>query len=228
MATEAFIASWSGGSGYSRVDSYESGRNNSSNYVDVYWWVGSRGTWGSISGTWDWSRGGTAGGASGSIGAATGIRGVQSGTKRIYGDVNGNYSNFALTMYWDMYYGTGTASRTIGFSRSPLAPTNAAPTSSAVGVTSATLNGSVSSHGHGTSSTIYLSYKKASVGSWTDLSSGSSKAITGLTPGTVYQMRSKATNNNGDANGFTSGTYEFTTLPAPNISNALLGVVGVL
>ena len=225
---ETFIASWAGGNGYSRTEAYESGRNNSSGYVDVYWRIGSRGTWGSISGTWDWSRGGTPGGASSSAGAATGIRWVQSSTKRIYCDANGNYSNFSVSMWWDMYYGTGTATTTIGISRSPLAPTNIAPVGSNVGVTGARITASVSSHGHGTSSTYNIRYRKSGDVSWTERGyGGNTWDISSLTPGTVYEMSSRAKNNNGDEAAWTTGTYTFTTLPAPNTSAALLKVVGV-
>lgn len=150
---------------------------------------------------------------------------VASGT--VNHDVNGY-----LTIYLEYYANMPTTSMSrrganYTLPRIPLAPANNAPTSSNIAVTSATLSGSVANNGHGTSSTIYLSYKKVSDSTWIDLSGGTPKNLTGLTPGTQYQIRSRAVNNNGDGSGWVSGS-SFTTLPAPNTSEVLLQIVGVL
>lgn len=224
---EKAIATWSGGTGYSRVDIWEAGRDNNAGWVDVGWWVGSRGTWAGISGSWDWSRYGFAGNASGSVGAATGVRGIQSGTTRVYCDANGNYSNYGIGMWWDMYYGQGAAESYIQPGRSAKAPTNNAPTASNISVVTARINGSVSSNGWGTSSSYDFRYRKQGSSTWTERGfGGNTWNLSGLTPGTTYEMAQRSRNNNNDTTGWTP-TYTFTTLPAPNTSEALLRIVGV-
>ena len=224
---EVAIATWSGGTAYSRVEIKESGRNNAAGWIDVYWWHGTRSTHGSVSGTWDWARSGVVSG-SGSVGAATGTRMIGSGTKRYTCDANGNFANRAMNQSLDVYYGSGSANQTISFARAPLAPTNIAPTGSNIAVTSARITASVSSHGHGTSSSYNIRYRKQGSDTWIERGwGGNTWDLTGLTPGSVYEMSSIARNNNNDTNSWT-GTYTFTLLPAPNTSQQLLSITGVL
>lgn len=233
---ETAIATWSGGTGYSRVDINEGGRDNNAGWVDINWWVGSRGTWPSVSGTWDWSRYGLAGNASGSVGAATGIRGIQSGTTRVYCDANGNYANYGIGMHWDMFYGQGDAVSTITPGRSAKAPSiaNVSVTPGTIAVTTAQLRAETASLGWGTTGYWRMYYRKQGSSTWIDLGQQTDAAgynywnVTGLTPGTTYEFRAMAWNNNNDGlNSNYSSTSTFTTLPAPNISDALLSIVGV-
>lgn len=228
MATwEDACATWSGGTTYVRLIMNQDDQSVGGNWTDVNWSVQSRDTHGSISGTWDWNRYGDIGSASGSVAAATGTRTITSGTKRIYHDANG-YGDCTGRARLDVYYGVGdTGTKTLPLSRIPLAPSLNNPTSSSISVVTATISGSVANNGHGTSSTIYLRYKKTADPTWIELSAGATKNLVGLTPGTQYQFASRATNNNGDATGW-SGTQTFTTLPAPNTSAALLRIVGVM
>lgn len=207
---ETLIATWSGGSAYSRTEAYESGRNDAAGWVDAYWWVGSRDTHASVSGTWDFTRYGGPGSSSGSVSAATGTRGIQSGTHRLYCDANGNYAGFGIGLYLNVFFGAGDSTTNIGFSRSPLAPTISVNSSSAITPVAATLTGAVSNNGHGTSTTITYYYRVNGVGSYTNAGTGSSKNLTGLTPNTNYQWYITATNNNGDT--ATGSVQNFTTL----------------
>ena len=93
--------------------------------------------------------------------------------------------------------------------RIALAPTISSTTSSDLTTNSATIASAVSSHGHGTSSTIRYYLRVSGVGSYVDKGTGSSKALTGLSPNTTYQWYITATNNNGDVQ--TSGVQTFTT-----------------
>lgn len=141
---------------------------------------------------------------------------VHTYTRTLNHDSNGN-----LTLSWGGQYvsgwsGFGTltiSNRNSTVDRRPLAPTNNAPTWSNVGSTTATVAGSVSSNGHGSSSTIYLRYRQSGTPTWTELSSGTPKNLTGLTSNARHYVSSRATNNNGDANSWTTGTYDTITLP---------------
>lgn len=102
------------------------------------------------------------------------------------------------------------------FNQSParigIAPSLGTPTASNVKQTTATIQGAVTSHGLGTSSTVFLRYKRTVDSTWIELSSGSPKNLTGLLPGTEYQFAMRATNNNGDASGW-GATQTFKTKP---------------
>lgn len=220
---EAFLATWSGGSAYARVESYESGRNDAAGWVDIYWWNGWRDTHPSVSGSWDWSRYGQAPNGSGSVGASTGIVGIASGTSRVYCDANGNYADYGLGEHMDVYYGNGDAVVHVDPGRSPLAPTISSNTSSAVKPTTATLNGAVSSNGHGTSTTITYYYRLGTSGGYTNAGTGSSVNLTGLKPGSLYNWYITAYNNNGDT--ATGAVQSFTTQAVPAMITVLMGTL---
>lgn len=105
-----------------------------------------------------------------------------------------------------------------------LAPANNDPTATSVKPTTATINGSVINHGHGTSSTIYLRYR-VSGGAWVELSAGATKAVTGLKPGKTYEMGMRSVNNNGDTSGWTAGTYTFKTKPVAGMVPLLMALL---
>lgn len=120
-----------------------------------------------------------------------------SGQFTVNHDVNGNgYVGMAGGFSW--YNGSGTATQGYTPPRIALAPTISSNASSAITTNSATLAGAVSSHGHGTSTTIRYYTRVSGVGSYVDRGTGATKALTGLSVNTTYQWYITATNNNGD------------------------------
>jgi hypothetical protein len=100
-------------------------------------------------------------------------------------------------------------------------------------VTTARLGMEITGFGHGTSAAMRMYYRVNGSGSgWTQTADQGDAAgynywdIGGLTPSVTYEYFTRVWNNNGDTRD--SGTATFTTLPAPNTSQALLGVAGVL
>ena len=106
----------------------------------------------------------------------------------------------------------------VSFTTSPTAPTGATGSAAPVGSSTATLNGTVNPNGASTAvtfeygpTTSYGWYATASQNPATGTSSQSvSKEISGLSPGTIYHFRIKATNSVGTAYGsdgsFTTAT----------------------
>lgn len=189
---------------------YEQSYDIAGNYSVMYWYAYTN-TWnGSRSGTWDWNayvNGTYVGG--GSVSATwSGEHGLGSGTIVVYHDANG-YANPSCSAYLDDYYAQATASGYPGTTRLPLAPTISSTASSNIKPTTATIAASVSSNGHGTSTTITYFYRISGSGSYTNAGTGSSKALTGLKPGTTYEWYVTAVNNNGDT--ATSSVQTFKT-----------------
>ena len=228
---ETFLATWSGGSTYARVEAYEAARNDAAGYVDIYWWNGWRDTHPSVSGTWDWSRYGQAPNASGSVSAAPGTIGIASGYSRVYCDANGNYSDYGLGEHMDVYYGNGDAVVHVDPARSPLAPGISSLTADTILPTGARLGIEISNFGHGTSAAMYTQYRKQGDSTWiaqaaqNDVAGYNYFSISGLTPGTTYEYMAVAYNNNGDTS--STGTQTFKTLPAPNASTQLFRIIGL-
>lgn len=109
------------------------------------------------------------------------------------------------------------------------APTSTGFSSSNVSVVTATIGASGGTNGNGSSRTLNFFYRVKGAGSWTSAGSGaanSSKNLTGLIPATTYQWYIQTVNNTGNSSN--GATQEFTTLPAPSTSAALLGITGVL
>lgn len=167
-----------------------------------------------------------------------------SGTKSVNDTNNGSSVSFTVSVGADTTsYGgrigawfsgdsqTYTSTHTMTFPAAG-SPTGSTATASNVSVTTATLGASVSGWGSYSSAGTgqRIEYKKTTDGSWTTLaystSTSHTRNITGLTPGTEYQVRTYASNGSGKT--ANSSTITFTTLPAPNTSAALLRVVGVL
>lgn len=160
----------------------------------------------------------------------TGWSQLFSGDYTIGHDSNGN-KTVGGSAYLDYFYSSGTVSGSQALGRLGIAPTNQAPAASNVSVTNARITASVSSFGRPSSaagSPYNIRYRKQGTGTWTERGyGGSTWDISGLTPGTTYEMASRAKNSYGDESAWTTGTYTFTTLPAPNTSAALLSIVGV-
>ena len=137
----------------------------------------------------------------------------------VYGHVNGKNSP---------YVGAGSASFDMFPARIGIAPTMNNPVASNVSVVTATISGTNANNGLGTSTTVYLRYKKSADpdGTYQQLQT-TSWNLTGLTPATQYTIQIYGVNNNGDTNGW-QNTQTFTTLPAPALNTALLGITGVL
>ena len=123
---------------------------------------------------------------------------------------------------------TGSASGTYSPTRIGVAPTMNNPVASNVSVVTATISGTNANNGNGTSTTVYLRYKKTAESDSTyTQQQTTSWDLTGLTPGTSYTFQIYGVNNNGDYSDWVN-TQTFTTLPAPSTSAALLGIIGVL
>lgn len=146
-------------------------------------------------------------------------------------DANGNWSgNFYgyIDGANSPYVGAGSTNFNMYPARIGIAPTMNNPVASNVGVTTATISGTNANNGLGTSTTVYLRFKKSSDpdANYQQLQT-TSWNLGNLTPGTQYTFQIYGVNNNGDTNGW-QNTQTFTTLPAPSTSGALLGVIGVL
>lgn len=137
----------------------------------------------------------------------------------VHGYINGDNSPYVTS---------GQASWTHYPARIGIAPTMNNPVASNVSVATATISGSNANNGLGTSTTIYLRYKKTAEadGTYQQLQT-TSWNLTGLTPGTSYTIQIYGINNNGDTNGW-QNTQTFTTLPAPANSTAMLRVLGIV
>jgi mannan endo-1,4-beta-mannosidase len=145
-------------------------------------------------------------------------------------DANGNWSGTfgasASYVYGQVGSGSGTWGMTLD--RLALAPTMNNPVATNVSVVTATISGSAANNGNGTSTTIYLRYKKTAESDASYVQQlGDTWNLTGLTPATSYTFQIYGHNNNSDASGWVN-TQTFTTLPAPSTSAALLDIIGVL
>jgi len=179
-------------------------------------------------GTWDWNTyvGGYAASGSTAVNWGSGdyLMGYKDAT--FNHDVNGNCGAIGGSSWMDAYYGSGTAYESYTPPRIALAPTNLAPAGSLVKPTTARITASVSSHGHGTSSTYNIRYRLSGASTWTERGYGAATwDLTGLKPGKVYEMGSIAKNNNGDTNSWTTGTYTFKTKGIAGIAPLLAGIM---
>ena len=145
----------------------------------------------------------------------------------IYGYINGDNSPYVTS---------GSASWTHYPARIGVAPTIASCTATNVGVTTATINMNATDFGLGTSVTQRMFYKKTTDASWTQVSDqtgtgAKSWNLTGLQPATSYHILARAVNNNGDTgnlpSSYPSGSYMFTTLPAPANSRTMMNILGI-
>lgn len=138
-------------------------------------------------------------------------------------DVNGNLSitigQYINAPINEMTYGAITWN----LPRIPLAPTISSLTATSILTTTATINTSISSNGHGTSTTVTNYYRIQGAGSWTSAGTGTSVNLTGLTPGKTYEYYVTAANNNGDT--ATSSTQTFKTLPVAGALPVLMGLL---
>lgn len=215
-----------------RVELWQESQNLGANTSYVRFKLSFLTSGGSRTGTWDYYID-----VDGARRATSSFGGTHSGWQTVVDsgitvshDGNGNRSVGAYG-WGDVYFGSGGTGGTITLSRLGIAPTNNAPTASNVSVISARVNASVSSWGRPSSahgSPYNIRYRKSG-GSWVERGwGGSTWDLSGLEPGATYEMSSRARNSYGDESGWTTGTYTFTTLPAPNTSAALLKIVGVL
>ena len=109
-----------------------------------------------------------------------------------------------------------------------VAPTMNNPVASNISVATATIAGTNANNGLGTSTTVYLRYKKTAESDASYVQQQTTSwNLTGLTPGTSYTIQIYGVNNNGDTNGW-QNTQTFTTLPAPANSTAMLRIIGIL
>lgn len=133
-------------------------------------------------------------------------------------DVNGNITvGFSGIINGDNapYVTSNGTSFNLSPPRIGIAPTMNAPTSSNVKTTTATISGSRANNGLGTSTTVYLRYRRVGDTSWITLPSGTnsiSRDLTGLKPGTEYEFQVRGVNNNGDDSGYVH-TRTFKTKP---------------
>lgn len=122
--------------------------------------------------------------------------------------------------------GSGNGSQGLTLTDFP-EPASGSFTSSNISVVSATLSAIVTTNGNGTSSTQRFFYREKAVGgSYTDAGTGSPKNLTNLKPATTYQWFCRTTNNTGNSSD--GPVQEFTTLPAPSTSAALLSILGIM
>lgn len=122
--------------------------------------------------------------------------------------------------------GSGSGSQGLTLTNFP-EPASGSFASSNVSVVSATVSATVTTNGNGSSSTQRFFYRNKAVGgSYTDAGTGSPKNLTGLLPATTYQWFCRTTNNTGNSSD--GAVQEFTTLPAPSTSAALLGILGIM
>lgn len=154
-----------------------------------------------------------------------------SGDYTIGHDSNGN-KTVSGSAWLDYAFANGTINGSQPLGRLGIAPTNVAPTASNVGVVTARINGAVTNWGRPNTahSTPYnFRYRKQGDTTWIERGwGGSTWDISGLTPGTTYEMGLRARNSWPDTSDWTTGTYTFTTLPAPNTNAVMLGIIGVL
>lgn len=122
--------------------------------------------------------------------------------------------------------GSGSGSQGLTLTDFPQ-PASTSFASSNVSVVSATIAATVSTHGNGTSSTQTFYLRVKNVGSYVSQGTGNSRSLTGLMPATTYQWYVVTTNNTGNTSG-NQAVQEFTTLPAPANSTAMLRIIGVL
>lgn len=207
---------------------------NSSTQVSLHVrvWVNKSGSWFSNSGgSWNANIGGLVNSGGFNYAAGTQTYTLWEFDYTFNKDANG-YINVGCYAYINgdnpPGVGAGSTSQSYSPARIGIAPTMNNPVASNVSVVSATISGSAANNGLGTSTTVYLRYKKSADpdGSYQQIQA-TTWNLTNLTPGTQYTFQIYGVNNNGDTNGW-QNTQTFTTLPAPSISGALLGVIGVL
>lgn len=121
---------------------------------------------------------------------------------------------------------TGTGS-TQNFKTNAAQPTCPTPSSSSITGTSATITAnSYNMNVVASSGTAYLQYKKASAGSWTTATSSVttsgnlSSNLTGLSMGTLYDVRVLIERNTENATSVAGTTHQFTTLAPSATTNA--------
>lgn len=213
-----------------RVELWEEGQDAANNTSWVRFRFSFLTSNGSRTGTWEWwldvdgaRRGG------GSFGGShSGWQTMIDSGMTVWHDANG-YRQVGAWGFGDAYFGSGDTGGTLTLNRLGWPPANNAPVGSNTSVVSARITASVANNGRGTSIASYNIRYRPVGGSWVERGfGGATWDLTGLTPGTTYEMGSCARNNNGDTADWTSGTYTFTTLPAPNTSVPLMKIVGIL
>lgn len=145
-------------------------------------------------------------------------------------DANGNAS-FSMSANGDLntYAQSVSGSGSWSLNRIPLAPTGLTTAVDTIKQTSARLRAEISSHGHGTSSTHTMYYRKGTSGGWTSLGAQGDAAgynnwtASGLKPNTLYQFYFNSTNNNGDS--ANSSVASFTTQPASGMLAVMKGLM---
>ena len=106
-----------------------------------------------------------------------------------------------------------------------IAPTMNNPVASNIKATTATIAGTNANNGLGTSTTVYLRYKKTALSDATyQQLQTTSWNLTGLTPGISYTIQIYGNNNNGDTNGW-QNTQTFKTKSLAGLVPLLLGLV---
>lgn len=191
------------------IESYEQSYNAAANYSIVYWRAYVNITSGSRTGNWDWNAyvdGNYVGGGSVSPSNWSGEHTLGSGTITVYHDANG-YKTVSCSSYLDDYYAQATASGSYALTRLPLAPTISSVVVSNIKANEATITTSISSNGHGTSTTVTTYYRVLNTGSYISVGTGSPKIITGLSSAKTYQYYVTAINNNGDVATSSVGTF---------------------
>jgi hypothetical protein len=150
-------------------------------------------------------------------------------------DANGNGTwNFSGSMNGanSPYVTSGSTNFNMSPARIGIPPTWAAHSADTISVTTARLGCEISSHGLGTSSNMTMYTRILGDVSWTDWGNQGDVGgynywnVSGLRPGTTYQMVTNHWNNNGDY--VQSPISTFTTLPAPANNQTMLRVIGVL
>jgi hypothetical protein len=141
----------------------------------------------------------------------------------IYGHINGKNSPHVTS---------GSASWTHSPARIGIPPTWAAHSADTISVTTARLGCEIASHGLGTSSNMTMYTRILGDAGWTDWGNQGDVGgynywnVSNLRPGTTYQYVTNHWNNNGDY--AQSPISQFTTLPAPANSTAMLRVLGIV
>jgi hypothetical protein len=214
---------------YVRLQLAESSYDVNANTSSIYWEIDSITNGGSRSGTWDWNTNISGNVYSGSVGGThSGTQGISSGYVTIGHDANGNGS-MGGSAYLDAFYGNGTSSGSIGLTRLPLAPPITSIIADTIKPTTARLGLEIGGYGHGTSTSMYMQYRKLGDTSWIGTPAQADAAgynywtITALKPGTVYEYRGVAYNNNGDQS--ISGVQTLKSLAVPGMIPLLMALL---
>lgn len=151
--------------------------------------------------------------------------GLIDGDTTVYHDTNGNWSGSYGGGFTSSYSGVGSGSGDYGTSvpRLALAPTISGTSVTNLKPTTATINTSISSNGHGTSTGVTVYYRLSGSGGYTSAGTGTAVNLTGLNPGSSYQYYVTAYNNNGDS--VSSSVSTFATQSIPGMVPVLLGLM---